>query len=168
LHLLLQDLTTRALAGESDRSLKFGKSAGMWLFNDRGWDHEDNLGASCRHCTPCRPAAITELWACWLTRFLQCASWWHCQALLTRHRSSTQQRLHHQLRPAAGKGKHIEFNNVGQNTVELWTLESGGGWIHPVHIHLVVRIFGHPAVSLVLASCLAAHLPVENSQLKLL
>ena len=34
------------MKGESDRSLKFGKSAGMWLFNDRGWDHEDNLGAS--------------------------------------------------------------------------------------------------------------------------
>ena len=49
-------------------------------FNDRGWDHEDNLG----------------------------------------------------------KGKHIEFNNVGQNTVELWTLESGGGWVHPIHVHLVV------------------------------
>ena len=37
-----------------------------------------------------------------------------------------------------GKGKHIEFNDVGQNTVELWTLEAGGGWVHPVHIHLVV------------------------------
>jgi hypothetical protein len=49
-------------------------------FNDRGWDHEDNLG----------------------------------------------------------KGKHIEFGDVGQNTVELWTLESGGGWVHPVHVHLVV------------------------------
>ena len=74
----------------------------------------------------------------------------------------------HQLRPAAGKGKHIEFNDVGQNTVELWTLESGGGWIHPVHIHLVVRIFSPLAVLLVLASCLAAHLPVDNSQSVLL
>ena len=37
-----------------------------------------------------------------------------------------------------GKGKHIEFDDVGQNTVELWTLEAGGGWVHPVHIHLVV------------------------------
>ena len=46
----------------------------------------------------------------------------------------------HNYTPDAGKGKHIEFNNVGQNTVELWTMESGGGWIHPVHIHLVVRI----------------------------
>ena len=45
MHPILQDLTKRAMAGESDRSLKFGKSAGMWLFNDRGWDHEDNLGA---------------------------------------------------------------------------------------------------------------------------
>lgn len=27
--------------------------------------------------------------------------------------------------------------NVGQNNVELWSLESGGGWIHPVHIHMI-------------------------------
>lgn len=40
------------MAGESDRSLKFGKSAGMWLFNDRGWDHDDNLGAPLG--APCR------------------------------------------------------------------------------------------------------------------
>jgi hypothetical protein len=26
---------------------------------------------------------------------------------------------------------------VGQNNVELWSLESGGGWIHPVHIHMI-------------------------------
>ncbi len=39
-----------------------------------------------------------------------------------------------------GKGKHIEFSDVGQNTVELWTLEAGGGWVHPVHIHLVVSV----------------------------
>jgi hypothetical protein len=24
------------------------------------------------------------------------------------------------------------LQNVGQNNVELWSLESGGGWIHPV------------------------------------
>ena len=41
-----QQLMQRAMNGESDRSLKFGKSSGMWLFNDRGWDHEDNLGES--------------------------------------------------------------------------------------------------------------------------
>ena len=76
----LQELVQRALAGESDRSLKFGRGEGMWLFNGRGWDKNDNLG----------------------------------------------------------KGKHIEFDDVGQNTVELWTLEAGGGWVHPVHIHLVV------------------------------
>jgi FtsP/CotA-like multicopper oxidase with cupredoxin domain len=76
----LQQLVVRALAGESDRSLKFGRGEGMWLFNGRGWDKNDNLG----------------------------------------------------------KGKHIEFDDVGQNTVELWTLEAGGGWVHPVHIHLVV------------------------------
>ena len=39
---------------------------------------------------------------------------------------------------------------MGQNTVELWTLESGGGWIHPVHIHLVVRV-------LHLACCASSH-----------
>ena len=39
---------------------------------------------------------------------------------------------------APGKGRHIEFSDVGQNTIELWTLEAGGGWVHPVHIHLVV------------------------------
>ncbi len=76
----LQSLVVRALNGESDRSLKFGRGEGMWLFNGRGWDKNDNLG----------------------------------------------------------KGKHIEFDDVGQNTVELWTLEAGGGWVHPVHIHLVV------------------------------
>jgi FtsP/CotA-like multicopper oxidase with cupredoxin domain len=32
---------------------------------------------------------------------------------------------------------HIDFDNVGQNNVELWSLESGGGWIHPVHIHMI-------------------------------
>jgi hypothetical protein len=54
----MQDLTKRAMAGESDRSLKFGKSAGMWLFNDRGWDHDDTLGALSPlllgGATPCR------------------------------------------------------------------------------------------------------------------
>lgn len=32
------------MKGESDRSLKFGKSAGVWLFNNPGWDTNDNLG----------------------------------------------------------------------------------------------------------------------------
>jgi len=26
--------------------------------------------------------------------------------------------------------------NIKQNNAELWTLKSGGGWLHPVHIHL--------------------------------
>jgi hypothetical protein len=26
---------------------------------------------------------------------------------------------------------------VGQNTWELWLLKTGGGWFHPIHIHLV-------------------------------
>jgi FtsP/CotA-like multicopper oxidase with cupredoxin domain len=30
--------------------------------------------------------------------------------------------------------------DVGQNTIELWNLKSGGGWIHPIHVHLVVRV----------------------------
>ena len=29
------------------------------------------------------------------------------------------------------------LHNVGQNNVELWSLESGGGLIHPVHIHMI-------------------------------
>ena len=60
----------RAMKGESDRSLKFGKSAGMWLFNDRGWDHEDTLGASFWHSAPCRPSASTDYRTFWLTCFL--------------------------------------------------------------------------------------------------
>ncbi len=40
----MQNLTARAMRGETDRSLKFGKSSGMWLLNDRGWDHADTLG----------------------------------------------------------------------------------------------------------------------------
>jgi hypothetical protein len=39
-----QQLVQRALGGESDRSLKFGRDQGMWLFNGRGWDTNDNLG----------------------------------------------------------------------------------------------------------------------------
>ncbi|EFJ51493.1 hypothetical protein VOLCADRAFT_87571 [Volvox carteri f. nagariensis] len=35
----------------------------------------------------------------------------------------------HTARVAAG--------NVGQNTWEIWCLETGGGWFHPIHIHLV-------------------------------
>jgi bilirubin oxidase len=26
---------------------------------------------------------------------------------------------------------------VGQNTWELWLLKTGGGWFHPIHIHLI-------------------------------
>ena len=44
LPLLPQNLTDRALAGETDRQLVFGKQNGMWLFNNRGWDTNDNLG----------------------------------------------------------------------------------------------------------------------------
>ena len=31
----------------------------------------------------------------------------------------------------------IAASDVGQNTWELWRFESGGGWFHPVHIHLI-------------------------------
>lgn len=31
----------------------------------------------------------------------------------------------------------IAADNVGQNTWELWKFETGGGWFHPIHIHLV-------------------------------
>jgi spore coat protein A, manganese oxidase len=27
--------------------------------------------------------------------------------------------------------------NVGQNTYEVWKLTTGGGWFHPIHIHLI-------------------------------
>ena len=29
------------------------------------------------------------------------------------------------------------FLTVGQNTWEVWCLRTGGGWFHPIHIHLV-------------------------------
>jgi len=31
----------------------------------------------------------------------------------------------------------IAANDVGQNTWELWKFKTGGGWFHPVHIHLI-------------------------------
>jgi FtsP/CotA-like multicopper oxidase with cupredoxin domain len=31
----------------------------------------------------------------------------------------------------------IAASDVGQNTWELWQFKSGGGWFHPVHIHLI-------------------------------
>ena len=31
----------------------------------------------------------------------------------------------------------IAAADVGQNTWEVWRLETGGGWFHPVHIHLI-------------------------------
>lgn len=31
----------------------------------------------------------------------------------------------------------IAASDIGQNTWELWLFETGGGWFHPVHIHLV-------------------------------
>lgn len=39
-----QSLTKRALAGDTDRTLKFGKSSGIWEVNSRGWDTADTLG----------------------------------------------------------------------------------------------------------------------------
>lgn len=26
---------------------------------------------------------------------------------------------------------------MGQNTWELWLFKTGGGWFHPVHVHLI-------------------------------
>lgn len=31
----------------------------------------------------------------------------------------------------------IAANDIGQNTWELWKFQTGGGWFHPVHIHLI-------------------------------
>lgn len=31
----------------------------------------------------------------------------------------------------------IAANDVGQNTWEVWKIVTGGGWFHPVHIHLI-------------------------------
>jgi FtsP/CotA-like multicopper oxidase with cupredoxin domain len=31
----------------------------------------------------------------------------------------------------------LAAEDIGQNTWELWKFETGGGWFHPVHIHLV-------------------------------
>lgn len=42
----------------------------------------------------------------------------------------------------------IAAEDVGQNTWELWLFETGGGWFHPVHIHLIdfyiIRRLGDP------------------------
>jgi spore coat protein A, manganese oxidase len=29
------------------------------------------------------------------------------------------------------------MQDVGQNTYEVWKLKTGGGWFHPIHIHLI-------------------------------
>lgn len=31
----------------------------------------------------------------------------------------------------------IAASNVGQNTWELWKISTGGGWFHPIHVHLI-------------------------------
>ena len=31
----------------------------------------------------------------------------------------------------------IAASDVGQNTWELWRISTGGGWFHPIHIHLI-------------------------------
>jgi hypothetical protein len=36
----LQSLMERALAGQFDRSLKFGHSSGIWQVNDKGWEDD--------------------------------------------------------------------------------------------------------------------------------
>ena len=32
----------------------------------------------------------------------------------------------------------VRPQDVGQNNIELWNFKTGGGWIHPIHVHLVV------------------------------
>jgi FtsP/CotA-like multicopper oxidase with cupredoxin domain len=29
------------------------------------------------------------------------------------------------------------MQDVGQNTFELWMFKTGGGWYHPIHVHLI-------------------------------
>ena len=58
----LQSLMERALAGQFDRSLKFGHSSGIWQVNDKGWeddhDHIDfdvrQIPSTWSQCTPAR------------------------------------------------------------------------------------------------------------------
>jgi hypothetical protein len=33
----------------------------------------------------------------------------------------------------------VWLQDIGQNNIELWNFKTGGGWIHPIHVHLVVR-----------------------------
>jgi FtsP/CotA-like multicopper oxidase with cupredoxin domain len=33
--------------------------------------------------------------------------------------------------------KRVAASNVGQNSWEIWKIRTGGGWFHPVHIHMV-------------------------------
>jgi hypothetical protein len=35
------------------------------------------------------------------------------------------------------ESQKIAASDVGQNTWEVWKFSSGGGWFHPIHIHLV-------------------------------
>ena len=131
----LQALTQRALNGESDRSLKFGKSSGMWLVS------------------PCR----VQLRSCFLMTIF-CGVLVASCALSDTHTCCLPLQFNDRgwdHEDNLGKGKHIEFGDVGQNTVELWTLESGGGWVHPIHVHLVVSWFAHlaSAAALLLQSC---------------
>ena len=39
---VLQSLMERALAGQFDRSLKFGHSSGIWQVNDKGWEDDES------------------------------------------------------------------------------------------------------------------------------
>ena len=70
----LQSLMERALAGQFDRSLKFGHSSGIWQVNDKGWedDHDhidfDVSPAVCLFflvCTPAQPSCQLHVSARW-------------------------------------------------------------------------------------------------------
>jgi hypothetical protein len=50
----LQSLMERALAGQFDRSLKFGHSSGIWQVNDKGWeDDHDHIDFDVSHLSIC-------------------------------------------------------------------------------------------------------------------
>jgi hypothetical protein len=46
---------------------------------------------------------------------------------------------HHGTADLTLVGCILWLQDVGQNNIELWNFKTGGGWIHPIHVHLVVR-----------------------------
>jgi hypothetical protein len=62
----LQSLMERALAGQFDRSLKFGHSSGIWQVNDKGWEDDEShidfdvSGLPQQNLMPC-PCAVLHV-----------------------------------------------------------------------------------------------------------